>query len=219
MSPGEPPCKSDYALGRLTIWAIELSRTAIRDVGYYIQHEAFLPSFSLALLYLTVLSFGGQMVNYLVSRSLSSLTIGLLRTGSAVFEISATWIAPMMMDWIGAVRSGIWLLNWQVVCLGIAAATMWVQNTVFGGLWLFLPMVMLSRAGLWGFDLSAQYLIQEEVEAEGRGRFSSIEASFQNLFELFAFATTIIFSRPEQFKYPAAISTGSTACAAIMYAF
>ncbi|TKX22333.1 ferroportin1-like protein [Elsinoe australis] len=203
---------------RVGNWVVASSRSTIEDLTYYGSHEAFLPSFSLALLYLTVLSFGGQMVNYLVSRSLASSTIGLLRTGSAVFEISATWIAPLIMGRIGAVRSGIWLLNWQLGCLAIATATMWVQDTTFGGLWIFLPSVMLSRAGLWGFDLTAQYLIQEEVEAEGRGRFSSIEASFQNLFELCAFATTIVFSKPEQFKIPAVISAAATASAAFTYA-
>ncbi|KAG8625654.1 hypothetical protein KVT40_006055 [Elsinoe batatas] len=205
-------------LSRLTSWVSTAFSSTTADLYYYTTHRAFLPSMSLALLYLTVLSFGGQMINYLVSRTLTSLTIGLLRTASALFEISATFIAPLLMTRIGPVRSGIWLLNWQLICLAIATATMWVQDSAIGGLWLFLPAVMLSRAGLWGFDLSAQVLIQEEVEAEGRGRFSAIEAGFQNLFEMLAFATTIVWAKPEEFKVPAVISAGSTASAAVLFA-
>lgn len=63
----------------------------------YTRHPAFLPSFSLALLYLTVLSFGGQMVTYLLALGLSSGTIGVLRGVSALLELSATWIAPKVM--------------------------------------------------------------------------------------------------------------------------
>ncbi|KAF2223150.1 Ferroporti-1 [Elsinoe ampelina] len=215
-SSGSP--SSSKLLSHLSSWLSTALSSTTSDLHYYTTHRAFLPSVSLALLYLTVLSFGGQMINYLVSRTLASLTIGLLRTTSALFEISATFIAPLLMSRIGPVRSGIWLLNWQLFCLAIATATMWVQDLAIGGLWLFLPAVMLSRAGLWGFDLSAQVLIQEEVEAEGRGRFSAIEAGFQNLFEMLAFATTIIWARPEEFKVPALISAGSTAGAAVLYA-
>ena len=50
-------------------------------------------------------------------------------------------------------------------------------------------------------------VVQEEVEAEARGSFSSKEASLQNLFELFAYATTIIWARPDQFRYPVLVST------------
>lgn len=39
----------------------------ISSLPYYIRHSAFLESFSLSLLYLTVLSFSGQMITYLIS--------------------------------------------------------------------------------------------------------------------------------------------------------
>ncbi|KAF4556927.1 Hypothetical protein D9617_1g088090 [Elsinoe fawcettii] len=218
----DSPATTDFSqrslTHRLSSRLISTLLTTTSDLKYYATHTAFLPSISLALLYLTVLSFGGQMINYLASRSLSSLTIGALRTFSALFELSATFIAPLLMSRIGPIRSGIWQLNWQLSCLAIATATMFVPTTPLGGLWLFLPAVMLSRAGLWGFDLSAQVLIQEEVEADGRGRFSAVEAGFQNFFEMLAFATTIIWARPEDFEIPAVISAGATAGAAVLYA-
>ena len=55
--------------------------------------------------------------------------------------------------------------------------------------------VILSRVGLWGFDLSVQSIIQEEVDEQSRGSFSTIEASFQNLFELLSYVTTIVFAK------------------------
>ena len=66
--------------------------------------------------------------------------------------------------------------------------------------------VILSRVGLWGFDLSVQILVQEAVEPYYRGTFSSLESSLQNLFELLAYATTILFPLPHQFKYPVLLS-------------
>lgn len=46
-----------------------------------------------------------------------------------------------------------------------------------------------------------------------------MEASVQNTFELLSFASTVVFSRPDQFKIPAAISAAAVVLAGLMYAF
>jgi iron-regulated transporter 1 len=141
-------------------------RQTFRSCVSYIQHPAFLPSFSLSLLYLTVLTFGGQMVTYLLSVGFSSITIGLLRTISTFFELSSTWLAPKAMHKIGAIRCGIWFLNWQIVWVVLAVVMLWIdvpQNYAVVGL---LAGTVASRVGLWGFDLSAQVIVQEVCQAE-----------------------------------------------------
>jgi iron-regulated transporter 1 len=40
----------------------------------------------------------------------------------------------------------------------------------------------------------------------------------QNIFEMLAFASTIAFPRPEQFKYPATISATAVGLAGVLYA-
>ncbi|KAF4962425.1 hypothetical protein FSARC_9497 [Fusarium sarcochroum] len=47
------------------------------------------------------------------------------------------------------------------------------------------------RLGLRGFDLCIQLIVQEDVEAESRGAFSSVEAAWQNDFELLSYASTM----------------------------
>ena len=77
---------------------------------------------------------------------------------------------------------------------------------------------ILSRVGLWGFDLSAQITIQDEVAPEQRGAFSSVESSFQNFFELLAYASTVVFAEPAQFRWPVLISCVAVYCAGALYA-
>lgn len=133
-----------------------LSGTAI-----YARHPAFLPSFSLALLYLTVLSFSGQMITYLISLGMSPSLVGGLRAISALFELSATWLAPIIMSKIGPVRSGAWFLNWEIICVTIACAFFWLDfSQTLAGVGT-VSAVIASRVGLWGFDLSAQIIVQE----------------------------------------------------------
>ncbi|KAF2149541.1 hypothetical protein K461DRAFT_230750 [Myriangium duriaei CBS 260.36] len=187
------------------------------DIWYYCTHSAFLPSLSLSLLYLTVFSFGGQMISYLGSLSYSSTPIGLLRTASAICELSATFIAPLVMRRIGVIRCGIRSLNAQLFCISIATAMLWAPTNIGVTTPIFLLAIMLSRTGLWSFDLSAQILIQEGVESEGRGRFSAIEAAVQNAFELLSYASTIVWANPNQYRYPATITMAAVACATLTF--
>lgn len=184
----------------------------------YLTHPAFLPSFSLALLYLTVLSFNGQMITYLIALGLSSSLVGVLRGIAAIFELSATWIAPRVMRYMGPIRAGIWFLNWQIFCVAAACLCLWLDLGTVAAATGTVSCVIASRIGLWGFDLSAQIIVQEEVEAAVRGQFSSQEFAFQNIFEMLSFASTIVFSRPDQFKLPATVSAGAVGVAGILYA-
>lgn len=81
-------------------------KSSFTSTAAYARHPVFLPSFSLALLYLTVLSFNGQMITYLIALGMSSGLIGVLRGIAAVFELSATWLGPKVMAGIGPLRTG-----------------------------------------------------------------------------------------------------------------
>ena len=50
------------------------------------------------------------------------------------------------------------------------------------------------------------------------GSFSTMESALQNVFELLSYASTIVWSQPEQFRYPVVMSCCAVACAAILYA-
>ncbi|KAJ5227125.1 uncharacterized protein N7469_007131 [Penicillium citrinum] len=185
----------------------------------FARSRVFLASLALSLLYLTVLSFGATMVTYLLHSGFTSLEVSYMRIGSVAAELSGTWIAPIIMQRIGPIRSGLWFLNWQFCCVAGAAAAYvpWDSNSRLVAGCLVIG-VAFSRIGLWGFDLSVQFLVQENVDEHGRARFSATEMALQNIFEMLSFASTIVFSRPEQFEYPVIISSGAVAVAAICFA-
>jgi iron-regulated transporter 1 len=154
--PSEPP--SIHHVSQILSSRIQ---SMSKSLSFYVHHEVFLPSIALSLLYFTVLSFAGQMVTYLVAVGYSSAQIGLIRTLSVIFEMSATWIAPFAASKIGPIRAGLWFINWQLA---------WILLSVI--LFLHVPSsalaasfltggVILSRLGLWGFDLCAQIIIQK----------------------------------------------------------
>ncbi|KAK3331709.1 Ferroporti-1 [Cercophora scortea] len=192
----------------------------VSNFGFYLHHRVFLPSFACALLYLTVLSFSGQMVTYLLSTGYTSSQIGIARTLSVLVEVLATWVAPWLMGWIGPVRAGLWMSTWQVAMLVAGVATFLAasveNNPVVAASGLVVGTI-LSRLGLRGFDMCTQLIVQEEVEAEHRGAFSSVEAAWQNAFELLSYASTMVFSHPGDFQWPVVLSVTAVASASSAY--
>ncbi|KAF4461960.1 iron transporter [Fusarium albosuccineum] len=197
---------------------LALLQKSAQDFSFYFHHRAFLPSIAGAMLYLTVLSFAGQMVTYLLSAGYSSVQIGIARTLSVVLEVLATWVAPWLMRRINPLRAELWLSSWQVVMLtgGIAVFWIWEENPLISASGL-VGGTILSRVGLRGFDLCVQLIVQEDVEAESRGAFSSVEVAWQNAFELLSFASTMVFYHPDQFKWPSLISALAVMTASISY--
>ena len=117
----------------------------------------------------------------------------------------------MVQQRVGTVRGGMWFLTWQMFWLAGGLSWFFVSGTALTEHRIFsasglVGAVILSRVGLWGFDLCAQSIVQEEVNDHFRGAFSSVEASFQNLFEMLSYMTTIVFSRPDQFEWPVVMS-------------
>ncbi|KAL8770302.1 MAG: hypothetical protein Q9209_003938 [Squamulea sp. 1 TL-2023] len=184
----------------------------------YFRSPVLLASISLCVLYFTVLSFNAQMVTFLLASGFTALWISVFRLISVVVELGATWAAPILMSRIGPVRAGLWFITWQSVCAtaGVAlfSTTALDLRTRSAAL---ISGVVMSRIGLWGFDLCVQYIVQEEAPSDSRSQFSATEAALQNLFEMFSFAITSVFSEPEQFQYPALISVGATAVANLCF--
>ncbi|KAL2038557.1 hypothetical protein N7G274_008604 [Stereocaulon virgatum] len=201
-------------------------RFFFKSLHAYSQHTVFFPSLALSLLYLTVLSFSGQMIIYLLSikgpkdiqLAFPTTSIGLLRTLSVTFEMLATWLAPAIMKRVGPTRAGLWAISWQLTFSWIAVSLNWYFQPSYISAWVLVSGVILSRVGLWSFDLCVQIIVQEGVDPTTRGSFSALEASLQNFFELLAYISTIIFPRPSDFQYPAFMSAAAVLVACILYA-
>ncbi|KAH6626611.1 Ferroporti-1 [Chaetomium sp. MPI-SDFR-AT-0129] len=213
-----------YTTFRQRLQGIASQILMIPSLRLYFGHPAVIPSLSLSLLYLTVLSFSGQMLTYLLASNIDLWQVGIIRGISTIFELSATWIAPRLMKRIGVIRTGLWSISWQMTWL--AGGVSWffyyygrgypVTNLMpAAGLTV---AVAFSRIGLWGFDLTAQNIVQDEVQGDRRGIFSTTETSFQNVFDMFAWVLTIIWSKPSSFQWPVLVSVAAVYIAGGFYA-
>ena len=101
------------------------------------------------------------MITYLLAVGYDARIIGFARVFSVGFELSATWLAPRVMERIGPVRSGLWFINWQILCLAVAVSVLRGTEVPILAASALVIGTILSRLGLWGFDLSIQIIVQE----------------------------------------------------------
>ena len=135
-----------------------------QDFRMYFGHRAFLPSLAGALLYLTVLSFAGQMVTYLLAAGYTATQISVARTFSVGSEVAATWVGPWLMQHGGPIRAGLWSSTWQVASLVAGLTTFWVYGNAdmhFASASGLVVGTIVSRVGLMSFDLCIQSIIEE----------------------------------------------------------
>ncbi|KAF7373477.1 Solute carrier family 40 protein [Mycena sanguinolenta] len=182
----------------------------ISSLPFYLNHPAFLPSFSLSLLYLTVLSFSGQMITYLIS---VGYTLSLRRPcphhqhhiraqrylDRAAHDEASRYHPQRHLE--SELADDLAGCGRELVFRGLS----WAGDE-------FAAICDGTGGGCWN-------IVQDEVQGEYRGTFSTVESSFQNLFDLLSYATTIVFSRPDQFQWPVVISVAAVYVAGGLYAF
>ncbi|VUC30670.1 unnamed protein product [Clonostachys rosea] len=191
---------------------------AIQPWQEYAMSPAFFASFSNAVLYWTVLFFGGQTITYLLTTGFTSFEVASLRVASTIAETLGTVISPPIMKKLGPGPAGVCFMVWQLLCIGVFAGQILAADVATKGSGILLAIgITLKRIGLCGSDLAIQFIVQETVPASSRAQFSSTEMACQNLFELFSYCTTTIYSRAEEFKYPVFISYGGIIASTVFF--
>jgi iron-regulated transporter 1 len=206
-APKSKPSKETYKQEQP---ATATNSSSIDDFLYslntYFLHQPSLPtSVALSLLYLTVMSFGPLMTAYLAWRGMEEGVLSLWRGAGAASGISATLIFPYLQQKLGLLRTAMLALWFQFLCLlfGVAsssspssAATSSSNNNKST---LLVVGLVLSRFGLWTFDLAANQLIQETVHVDKLGRVNGVQSSLQSFCQMFAYVAGVVVWQPEKF--------------------
>lgn len=75
------------------------------------------------------------------------------------------------------------------------------QQTSFWSAGLLFTGIVLSRIGLWSYDLVVTQLIQENVDETERGAFNGVHRALECSFDMMHFILVIILPCPETFGY------------------
>lgn len=116
-------------------------------------------------------------------------------------------------------KVGLWGIISQFICMLPVVVVLWTlsqkpaaeirdireaaitsSSYVIPSLVLF-TFLSISRIGHWMFDLMIQEIEQVEIPASQRSTFAGTEQSFRSFFELSHWGATVVWSRPEGFRW------------------
>ncbi|TPX56095.1 hypothetical protein CcCBS67573_g09386 [Chytriomyces confervae] len=185
----------------------------------YFTHKIFLASFSVCLLYFTSLSFAGVMTTYLLAESYSPTFLAVMRSLCVLSGLSATFIAPHLIQRIGLIRTGLASVWFQLAFLFLALIAL-IPNLILSRALqgtLFFGGMVFSRLGLWSMDLCEMQILQQHVEEEFVGAINGVEFSLQNVFELLSYVLTLVWTRPDEFWISGVFSVGAVLLSAVCF--
>lgn len=121
------------------------ARAQLRNVQYYFSVDVWIPSLTLALLYLSALSYAATLTTYLLNVGFSLMAITIARTCGSVIEVSSTFIAPVWIRQLAYTRHH--RPHGDGVDEPLASSEGYDQKTEAP------HSVGLQRSGLWGITL------------------------------------------------------------------
>ncbi|KAF8213978.1 Ferroporti-1 [Mycena galopus ATCC 62051] len=191
----------------------------LKDWEEFVRLPVFLSSFSISLLYLTVLSFEGTMLGYLKTLDFRDDFLAEMRGLCVITGLIGTLVTVPLENKLGSARAGSWSIWSIVVCLLPVMASFYVfgpRNTI-GTVLLFGGMA-LSRIGLWSFDLIQTKQLQDALSTHARrNTLTALQFTMQNVADLLKYVLTMILSRPAQFRWAGLVSFLSVSSGAMVY--
>ena len=205
--------------------------------GTYVKSPIALPSLGYCFLYLTVLSNGVLMTQYLLENNVPEWLAGASRGVGAVFGIAGTLIYPCLMRCrccrgsleVGGVVTG-WLFFFTVAPAGLAVFAHAWGFFGHGARWYFfnytaavavpyvcLGFTLVARCWLWAFDVNHCQVMQERVPEAERGVVNGTESALYRLMTMVISVLGMVFQKPAQFYILALVSIGAVFLAAVSY--
>ncbi|XP_071812545.1 ferroportin-like [Apostichopus japonicus] len=221
-------------------------QTTYDGLKIYKSYDIFWGAFGLACLYMTVMGFDSVTTGYGYALGVPEYMLGIFRALGSLAGILGTVMFTFLRKRIGIVRSGLYCLAIQITMLSLCIASIFVPGSPFDARFvhtksitanvteclvtdrenveshwsagLFFGGMILSRIGLWAFDLVLSQQIQESVEEHHRGIFNGIQSSLQSSFDMIHFILVIGLPCPESFGYLIFASYLFVCLGAAMYA-
>lgn len=189
----------------------------LEGLTVYFSQSICWAGFALALLYLNVaLTFGNITTVYLVWRGIGMEEIGLWRGIASAMGLAGTFVYHIMAQKICLIDVGMISVTFEFLFLAICFSSLFVHDNQLFFI-IFIGGLILSRIGLWVFDIAVTQLMQLHIPAPIRGLVGGVQQSLNAFFTVLIYTVGLFISDPENFIYFALFSFGGVALAAIFY--
>lgn len=179
-----------------------------RGWSIFMQQPIRLVVISYALLWVSLLSpHDPVFTSYLQEAGYDQWMLGLFRGIGALFGVVSGFAFPWFVQRYGLKLSSFFFIAEEGFFLLLSGImfqiSVLVSDPTLSQLmrYSFLLFIILSRCGLYGFEIGEIQIIQQTIPEAVRGRVSSVEASLTSLASLVFFVAGMIWPNKEQFLY------------------
>jgi len=182
----------------------------------YFSQPCFLVSLGNALLYLSALTPGVLIINYLVYENALVIEIAIFQGISAGIGIFGSLVTPKLIERIGLSKCTLGTIWIYFILLGISFFQVAVPDI---SIWLLTIPLIISRIFVWTFDLSVKQIMKESVLENQISKVIAIEYQLSNLFHLMILSLAIFSVTPSQFVFVAGGSLAFVFAACVLVTF
>ncbi|KAF8821705.1 hypothetical protein IE077_001698 [Cardiosporidium cionae] len=191
-------------------WLVTLRRVFSVCTGckLLLSHRVLYVIVAVGLIYFNVLAPGsGMFMAYLTYAHLDPSKIGIFRVAAAIGGFLGTTIFPVIIRWVGLHRASALALLFEVISLWVSVTSLSFLKTVESPVgYIFLVCVVLSRAGLYSYDIGAANLVQLGTEPKFVGLINAQEQSLIDLMMIVLYGASAVFAKPSQFFFLSVVS-------------
>ena len=165
------------------IVAVERKKKPFCSILLYLKHPMALSSIAFCCLFASALTPSGLLSVFLLSSGLPLYQLALFRALSAISGALATLFTPRLIFRLSLPVTALAALLWQFFFLIPVTTACWLVGYRMNWI-LFLTMtggVVLSRLGLWVFDLSHVQLMQIKVTGHSAPAIHGAESALSAL--------------------------------------
>ena len=160
-------------------------------------------------------------MSYLKSHSIHSAVLGTFQAFSAISGVASTFLAPFLIRRYKVFTGGLISIYLQFSCLVVGVLCFMVfhfftEQFAFT-IYIFLACIVLSRLGLYSFDLAEIQIMQQLVDQQDSGIINSTEGSLTKVADLVVFIAALLFSTPANFVFLVAGSLTCVGMACLLY--
>jgi len=171
------------------------------------KQEVALVSIAFSLLWLTLLSPHDPVLTaYLKTMNYTEWQLGIFRAIGALVGVGGAFIFPYLSAKLKSVEFCSLNFIWEEGIFLIFAGVMFQLSVSFTDLGFqnvfrvfFLVFLVISRFGLYGFEVGEIQLLQKGIAEEVRGRVNSVESSLCNLAMLIVYGSSAVIYKPNWF--------------------
>ena len=191
---------------------------------YFFNNPMLPSSIVIVLLYFNVaLSPGGLLTAFLTFKGMNGSSLAIFRGSCALMGFVGSYCGKIMIEKFGLLQSGRYALGGLLATLGVSVAIFYFlffnMNTkgslaTAPYLFAFVGGIVLSRVGLWVFDMVNTQLFQQHAKGTGPSSIASTEMALCSLSEISMLGVAAFLSVPMDSFF--AVLVGSSYSAIIL---